>query len=82
MEFEIRCLERCIKVKPQPGNPRDEQAAILRRNGFTLEKVGQALGVTRERARQMVLKFERYERSLWAGQYLCDVLVDLAYPES
>jgi predicted transcriptional regulator len=41
---------------------REHIAIAMRRSGMTYEKIGERMGVTRERARQIVAKGERIEQ--------------------
>ena len=45
-------------------NIRTKQALKLRQNGLSFIKIGQELGIGRERARQIVRKYQRYLKSM------------------
>lgn len=51
-----------------PGLEREVRAFEMRSDGMTLEQVGKQLGVTRERARQLVKKVTPYVGSEWVKQ--------------
>jgi DNA-directed RNA polymerase sigma subunit (sigma70/sigma32) len=44
---------------PEVSEARREHAWRLRKDGLTYQEIGERLGVTRERVRQMVAKHER-----------------------
>jgi hypothetical protein len=59
---------RPLKGQPGPGSERQAHALALRQEGRTFAEIGQALGVTRQRAAQLVQLAEGESLSRRAGE--------------